>query len=414
MSTKAVIYARVSSEDQKRDGFSIPAQLDLLREFAEKHNIEVVKEFEEAETAKEVGRTQFNAMLNFLKTHKNVNTILCEKTDRLYRNIADSLKLDVRKTNYTIYFVKEGVVLSPKINSHEMFMHNLKVIMATNFIENLREETKKGINRKIKEGYFVSKPPYGYKKIDKNISVIDIETAPFVKQAFTLYAQGLSLDVVRDRLKDEGYIYRKNCEKIDRSQLHKMLKNYGYLGYVTHKGEISPGKHTPIISEELFFKVQKQFKKDGKPDKRLNHAFAFSGLLKCAECGSTITSEIKKGKYIYYHCSGGRCKCPQKKFYIREEELEKQFDEAVMRVQISEKHYEYIKQALKESFEEKKEYDKSHRDIMQAQISRIQTRLDKLYEDKLDGQITTEEWLTKKNKWTLDKEELQEKILAYV
>lgn len=140
----------------------------------------------------------------------------------------------------------------------------------------------------------------------------------------------------------------------------------------------------------MFFKVQKQFKKDGKPDKRVNHAFAFSGLIKCAECGSTITSEIKKGKYIYYHCSGGRCKCPQKKVYIREEELEKQFDEAVMRVHISSKHYEYIKQALKESFEDKKEFDKAHRDAMQAQISRIQTRL-KLYEDKLDGQITTEE-----------------------
>ena len=102
---KAVIYARVSSEEQKKEGFSIPAQLDLLRDFARKNNIQIIKEFEEAETAKQAGRHQFNEMLKFLKTHKNVKNVLCEKTDRLYRNFKDYVDLDVDSTGYSIYLV---------------------------------------------------------------------------------------------------------------------------------------------------------------------------------------------------------------------------------------------------------------------------------------------------------------------
>ena len=82
---KAVIYARVSSREQEREGFSIPAQLELLRNYALNHNITVVKEFEDAETAKKAGRTNYNEMLKFIKSSKDVNTILVEKTDRLYR-----------------------------------------------------------------------------------------------------------------------------------------------------------------------------------------------------------------------------------------------------------------------------------------------------------------------------------------
>lgn len=90
---KAVIYARVSSEEQKKEGFSIPAQLDLLHDFARKNNIEIIKEFEEAETAKQAGRHKFNEMLKFLKKNKDVKNILCEKTDRLYRNFKDYVDL---------------------------------------------------------------------------------------------------------------------------------------------------------------------------------------------------------------------------------------------------------------------------------------------------------------------------------
>src|SRR5262245_44425321 len=86
---QAVMYCRVSSKDQERDGFSIPAQRKLLREYAERERLTVVREFEDVETAKQAGRTNFGRMLAFLKANPACRTLLVEKTDRLYRNARD-------------------------------------------------------------------------------------------------------------------------------------------------------------------------------------------------------------------------------------------------------------------------------------------------------------------------------------
>jgi DNA invertase Pin-like site-specific DNA recombinase len=90
---KAVIYARVSSKEQEKEGFSIPAQIKLLKDYAAKHGMTIIKEFTDAETAKTAGREQFNAMLKFLK-RSDVKTTLVEKTDRLYRNFRDYVTID--------------------------------------------------------------------------------------------------------------------------------------------------------------------------------------------------------------------------------------------------------------------------------------------------------------------------------
>ena len=90
---QAVIYARVSSREQEREGFSIPAQLKLLKEYALKNGFQIVNEYSDAETAKKAGRTNYNAMLAFLKGNPEIKTVLVEKTDRLYRNFKDYVTL---------------------------------------------------------------------------------------------------------------------------------------------------------------------------------------------------------------------------------------------------------------------------------------------------------------------------------
>jgi hypothetical protein len=87
---QVVLYARVSSKDQEKEGFSIPAQLRLLRDYAAGKGFAIAHEFTDVETAKQSGRTNFGQMLTYLKKHQRVcRTILVEKTDRLYRNIKD-------------------------------------------------------------------------------------------------------------------------------------------------------------------------------------------------------------------------------------------------------------------------------------------------------------------------------------
>src|SRR5262245_41129422 len=120
----AVVYARVSSKDQEKEGFSIPAQQKLLRQYAQSQHFTITREFVDVETAKRAGRTDFGQMLVYLRQHRETcRVLLVEKTDRLYRNIKDWVTLE--EFNLDIHFVKENVVLSSDSRSSEKFMHGI-------------------------------------------------------------------------------------------------------------------------------------------------------------------------------------------------------------------------------------------------------------------------------------------------
>jgi len=104
---QAVLYARVSSKQQEKEGFSIPAQLKQLRDYAQSEGIRVVEEYLDVETAKQAGRSSFGEMVDFLHKNADARIILVEKTDRLYRNLKDWVTLD--ELDLEIHFVKENV-----------------------------------------------------------------------------------------------------------------------------------------------------------------------------------------------------------------------------------------------------------------------------------------------------------------
>jgi site-specific DNA recombinase len=126
----AVKYGRVSSKEQEKEGFSIPAQFKLIDQYAQSQGLKVVREFVDVETAKRPGRTGFDEMIKFLK-RSSVRVLLVEKTDRLYRNLKDYVTID--ELNLEIHFVKENVILSHDSRSSEKFMHGIKVLMAKNY-----------------------------------------------------------------------------------------------------------------------------------------------------------------------------------------------------------------------------------------------------------------------------------------
>jgi len=107
---KALLYARVSSKEQEKEGYSIPSQLKLLRDYALAHDIAIAQEYIDVETAKQSGRSKFGEMVRQMRQHQSLRTILVEKTDRLYRNLKDWVTLD--ELDVEIHLIKEGVVLS--------------------------------------------------------------------------------------------------------------------------------------------------------------------------------------------------------------------------------------------------------------------------------------------------------------
>jgi site-specific DNA recombinase len=155
--TQVVLYARVSSKDQEKEGFSIPAQLRLLREYAVSKDFAIAYEFTDVETAKQSGRTNFGQMLAYLKRHSGIcRTILVEKTDRLYRNFTDYGIVD--ELDVEIHLIKENEIISRKSRSSQQLVHGIKVLMARNYSLNLAEETVKGMTEKAEPGYTRATP----------------------------------------------------------------------------------------------------------------------------------------------------------------------------------------------------------------------------------------------------------------
>src|SRR3989344_6728928 len=181
---KTIIYCRVSSKEQADEGYSLDAQEKLLREYAEKHDLEVVKAYRISESAsgKQV-RKSFLEMLLYATKHK-VSVILCEKIDRLTRNLKDAATVDdwVREdAKREIHFVKESFVLNGNTRAHENLVWDMKVAIARFYTNNLSEEVRKGQKEKLAQGWIPMRAKIGYKTIGEKghkIHVIDEEKAP--------------------------------------------------------------------------------------------------------------------------------------------------------------------------------------------------------------------------------------------
>lgn len=225
---QAVIYARVSSKEQEKEGYSIPAQLKLLKEYAARERLSAVQEYVDVETAKQTGRNNFSEMVAFLRANTRVRIILVEKTDRLYRNLKDWVMLD--ELDVEIHLVKEGAILSRNSKSSEKFMHGIKVLMAKNYIDNLSEETRKGMLEKAEQGVWPSVAPLGYRNVEgkngKRVIEPDPDVAPHVTKMFEWYASGgMALREVSKKARAAGFSYRKSGKSVPTSTVHKILRN---------------------------------------------------------------------------------------------------------------------------------------------------------------------------------------------
>jgi site-specific DNA recombinase len=390
----AVIYARVSSKDQEREGFSMPAQLNLLRDYGLHDKLKVVQEFEDVETAKRAGRNGFGQMISFLKKNPACRVLIVEKTDRLYRNFRDCVTIE--ELGLEIHFVKENVVLSPNSRSNEKFMHGIKVVMAKNYIDNLSEETRKGMLEKARQGIWPSYAPLGFLNVmgpdGKRTIVPDPNLAPVIKRLYEQYATGkYSPKDMVGLARADGFTYRKSGDPVPISTIHKILRNRIYSGDFDFDGVTYHGTYEPIVSRQLW--VQVQMVLDGRGSKktqsvRVKDQFAFRGLINCGHCGCALVGEIKKGRYVYYHCTGYKGKCPER--YTREEVLEKKFTELLKGISFSDEVLTWVTQALRMSHFDEKTFHDDAITRLRRDHKRIQDRIDAMYMDKLDGRIDAE------------------------
>jgi DNA invertase Pin-like site-specific DNA recombinase len=330
----AVLYARVSTREQQREGYSIPAQTKLLDDYAVLNGIDIVGRHIDVETARKTGRTAFGEMLRYLRRHPEVRILLVEKTDRLYRNLKDWATID--ELGVEVHFVKENTVVSQDCRSSEKFVHGIKVLMAKAYIDNLSEETRKGMREKAQQGIWPSVAPVGYVNImepsGRRIITIDPEQGPLVTRLFDWYSTGsYSVKALAAKARKAGLRYRRSGKLVGTSTVHNMLRNRIYTGRFDWLGQTYDGAHEPLTSEALWEVVQDLL--DDRAHDNIHsrkEGFPFHGLVKCGHCGCSLVAQMQKGRYIYYHCSGYYGKCPEP--YLRQEKLEECFVELLGRL----------------------------------------------------------------------------------
>lgn len=350
---------------------------------------------------------KFAEMLSLLEKGK-ADGIIAWHPDRLARNSVDGGKI--------IHFVDRGLIRSLKFPTfwfeatpQGLFMLNIAFGQSKYFVDNLRENVKRGLRQKIRNGVWPGWAPVGYLNNAKTRGVdIDLEKSRLVKKVFELYATGAyPLHSLANWCIKHNLRGNKN-NKISISSLQKILQNIFYIGLMKFKGEVFEGTHEPLISKKLFDLCQEVMVQRGKKKDIRKHHFAFLGLLKCASCGCAITAEIQKGHH-YYHCTKKKGLC-QEKHFLREEKLTEQITSFLQKVSLSSQDTNKVLAELQKDGERAKEEAKTTVQNLKIELTETETKLEKLLDAYLGEVISADDYKARKDKLLTTKVELGEKI----
>ena len=326
---KTAIYVRKSSESEDRQVLSIESQIKELTDYAKNMNWPIVEIFSESKSAKAPGREIFNKLYESIQSGA-INELLCWKLDRLARNPVDGGALiwamEEHKLNH-IHTPQRSFLNT----GNDKFWLQLEFGMAKKYVDDLSDNVKRGLKAKVESGWYPSKAPLGYLNDKENKTIKpDPERFKIVRALWDLMLTGSYTPPQILRIASDKYGLRTKLYKsgggnpVAYSYIYDILSNPFYYGAFSYWGSIYKGKHKPMITKEEFDKVQAQLTNDFTTRPK-SYEFAYTGLIKCGECGASITAEHKTNhrygcKYVYYHCTRRRKKkCTQK--YIQEPEL---------------------------------------------------------------------------------------------
>jgi site-specific DNA recombinase len=173
------------------------------------------------------------------------------------------------------------------------------------------------------------------------------------------------------------------------SLLHQILRKRLYMGDFDWDGTTYPGTHEPLVTRECWQRVQELLNARAESKTRkVKHDFAYTGLVHCGHCGCLLVGELKKGKYVYYHCTGNRGRCPEP--YTRQELLACEFSNILQQIVIPQTILEWLAGAVLTSDRTEQAAREQTIKRLQGDYQRINTRIETMYVDKLDGRITGE------------------------
>ncbi|MBU1091883.1 recombinase family protein [Patescibacteria group bacterium] len=435
---KYVAYCRKSSDREDRQVLSIESQIRECREIAKRLGLDLAKIFTEQKSAKKPGRAIFNEMVTMLE-NGDAQGVFCWKLDRLARNARDGGNL--------IQLIDDGLVLeivTPGRIYHntgdDKFWMQLEFGMAKKFVDDLSENTKRGIKTTLLQGRWPGWVPLGYLNIDENGKIAGkgydrirqrllddlgrllarIEIDPINGSLIArLFEEASTAKYSQSKLcamANEWGLRTKTGKQLRKSCIYGILTNHFYHGVMIIKGQEHQGSYPPLIQKSLFDKVHIALNSRSKPIQ--NHwTQAYKGLIKCKSCGCSITATTKvktyprtkrTASYTYYHCTKRKEECVEP--WIKENDLELQIAEKVHAISITDEVLSVCLELVKKKHKEELDCELVLRQKWHEELKETELRLKGLLDMRINQELTEVEYLEAKTPLVAKKADLGEKV----
>lgn len=399
---KAFFIARVSDPSQRS---ALPAQEIRLTEYSERISLKG-EFFSFDESAFKEDRDKFLEIVNKVLTSKEPCVVVFDKIDRFTRDVSseivNSMKTAVKAGSVELHFPSDGLTVRKNSPAVEWFQLDMGMSLGGYYSHAISDNVKRKIQQKLHDQEYPGKACIGYMNINWKVDnkefkdiVPDPERAPYIVKAFELRLAGNSFRTIAKILKEDGL--RSNTSKkkpVGQSQIETMVKNPFYYGVMRYDGKQYPHKYKPIITKELFDLVQKvndERNTDDHSKTDTKQTFTFSGILKCATCGCSISSYYKKG-HVYMRCTKAKQDVHCKQPHVSEAELLPQVNHLLDKLAVSQSDVQKILKILEDQRNNVVMFYDNAIKQKQAQHKKLQDKIEILYDDRIDGRITVAEY----------------------
>jgi len=411
---KALIYCRVSTEEQTKGGHhSLSAQRNICYKFAKDKEFRIAKVYEDAgKSASNTNRPELQDMLIRCEKDESIDYILVQDTDRLARNVNDhsAIKALLEKYKVTLISVSQPIIDQ---SAEGNMIDNIIASVNQYQLDLTKRKTRKGLEEKVRKGGWPRLAPVGYKNVSDKLGnktvEIDPVKGPLVIEAYKMYATGnYSAMKVAKKLYPKGLTSQKG-KMLANSKIIDLLKNRFLIGEINWSGIRTSGTHQPLIDEQTYNQVQAIMADHNHHVSRAyKHSYLLSGYLHCSVCGSGFTGEthVAKNKK-YYRCSR---KIDHYGEHTQTHELEKQVLDRFQEVQFSPCFINKVIFNVKKLFKEKRKDIDKQKKVLYAKKKSLETKRDVAEEKLFNGVISDEDFGRNKNKLRAELEAVQDKI----
>lgn len=432
-----LIYCRKSTESEDRQVLSIESQIQEMKALAHGRGIPVAGLLLESRSAKKPGRPVFNNMMARI-ARGEVAGIICWKLDRLARNPVDGGSVIWAMEQHDLEIVTPSQTFS--VGQDNTLLMYIEFGVAHKYINDLSKNVRRGLRAKVAKGWYPSLAPLGYLNRSTRTQgerdiIPDPERYHLVRRMWDMMLSGgYTVAEIRRIANDQWKFRTRQMQRIggkplSESGMYRIFTDPFYCGlfeYPHGSSQWHKGRHTPMITAEEFDRVQVRLGRKGKR-KPSRHDFAFTGLIRCGECGSMITAEEKRQlicsackckfssrhrgdcprcgtlisdmkhptalHYVYYRCLKKKA-CSQP--FISLKQIEAQIAMYLQKIEVPERIYPWIAACAEEIRASRHDDTKTVREAQQKAYDACITRLQNLVTLKtsprnLDGSLLSDE-----------------------